>query len=48
MIDRLQSFVNPGKKIGTRVSQLTNITNEMVADAPTIKEFFTTNIRILW
>ena len=39
MIDRLQSFVNPGKKIGTRVSQLTNITNEMVADAPTIKEF---------
>ena len=39
VIDRLQSFVNPGKKIGTRVSQLTNITNEMVADAPTIKEF---------
>ncbi len=28
VIDRLQSFVNPGKKIGTRVSQLTNITNE--------------------
>ena len=39
VIDRLHSFVNPGKKIGTRVSQLTNITNEMVADAPTIKEF---------
>ena len=48
VIDRLQSFVNPGKKIGTRVSQLTNITNEMVVDAPTIKRVFTTNIRILW
>ncbi|WP_418467492.1 exonuclease domain-containing protein, partial [Faecalibacillus faecis] len=39
VIDRLQSFIHPGKSIGTRVSQLTSITNEMVADAPSIKEF---------
>ena len=39
VIDRLQSFIHPGKSIGTRVSQLTSITNEMVANAPSIKEF---------
>lgn len=39
VIDRLQSFIHPGKSIGTRVSQLTSITNEMVADAPSIKDF---------
>ena len=39
VIDRLQSFIHPGKSIGTRVSQLTSITNEMVANAPSIKDF---------
>lgn len=39
VIDRLQSFINPGKEISTRISNLTNITNEMVSNAPTIKEF---------
>lgn len=39
VIDRLQSFINPGKRISERISRLTNITNEMVKDAPTIKEF---------
>lgn len=39
VIERLQSFINPGKKISTRISNLTSITNDMVKDAPTIEEF---------
>ncbi|MFV0395153.1 MAG: PolC-type DNA polymerase III [Coprobacillaceae bacterium] len=39
VIDRLQSFINPEKKISTYISNLTSITNDMVKDAPTIKEF---------
>lgn len=39
VIERLQSFINPGKLISTRISNLTSITNDMVANAPTIEEF---------
>lgn len=39
VVDRLQSFINPEKQIGTRVVELTHIRNDMVADAPTIAEF---------
>lgn len=39
VIDRLQSFINPGKAISTRISNLTSITNDMVANAPTIEQF---------
>lgn len=39
VIDRLQSFIYPEKSISAKISQLTSITNEMVKNAPTIKEF---------
>jgi len=39
VVERLQSFINPGKQIGARVVELTNIRNDMVANAPTIAEF---------
>ncbi|MBM6930484.1 PolC-type DNA polymerase III [[Clostridium] spiroforme] len=39
IVDRLQSFINPEKQIGSRVVELTHIRNDMVADAPTIAEF---------
>ncbi len=42
VIDRLQSFINPEKEISAKITQLTSITNEMVKDAPTIKEFLPT------
>lgn len=39
VIDRLQFFVNPGKQISTRISNLTSITNDMVANQPTIDKY---------
>ncbi len=38
IIDRLQMFINPEKTISAKITKLTNITNEMVRDAPTIAE----------
>lgn len=38
VIDRMQSFVNPKKHISARITSLTSITNDMVANAPTIDE----------
>ena len=38
VIDRMQKFINPGKTISSRISSLTNITNEMVKNEPTIDE----------
>ncbi len=38
VIDEFASFVNPQKPIPLRVQQVTNITDEMVKEAPTIEE----------
>lgn len=37
-IDRFSTFINPHEKIPYNIQQLTNITDEMVKDAPELKE----------
>lgn len=38
VIDRMQTFVNPGKEIPMRIVNLTHITNDMVKNAPTAEQ----------
>lgn len=38
VIDRMQTFINPEKTISSRISNLTNITNDMVKNERTIAE----------
>lgn len=40
VIEEFSTFVNPQKHIPERVTEVTNITDEMVADAPKIEEIF--------
>lgn len=40
IIDTFESFVNPKRHISDRISELTTITDEIVASAPTIEEIF--------
>lgn len=39
VVSRMQSFINPEKKISPKIMGLTGITNDMVKDAPLIKDY---------
>ncbi|MGG1659691.1 ATP-dependent DNA helicase DinG [Brevibacillus sp. NRS-1366] len=45
--DSFSTLINPGQEISSFITQLTGITNEMVADAPSLEEVFPRFLRML-
>lgn len=47
IVDRFQSLMNPGRRIPSRVTEITGITNAMVRDAPPVADVMRKAVRYL-